>query len=110
LQVQLGDKLALVRDGRVVHVLATASCSLFPRLAAVRPMVAAPGPDGACELDLWGHNLEQEEDTVLARCKGESYYAPVLVCCTSLLSCWGVHLVAPWGVRWCWFPKRCRHS
>jgi hypothetical protein len=72
LQVQLGDKLALVREGRVVHVLATASSSLFPRLAALRPLAAAPDARGACQVALWGHNLDNEEDVLLARCNGEA--------------------------------------
>lgn len=70
LQVQLGDKLALVREGRVVHVLATASSSLFPRVAALRPLAAAPSAEGHLELSLWGYNLGSEEDTVLARSNG----------------------------------------
>lgn len=47
MQVQLGDKLVLVREGKVVHVLATAHSSLFPRVAAVRPLVAEPDTEGA---------------------------------------------------------------
>ena len=51
--VQLGDKLALVRDGKVVHVLATAHSSLFPRVSALRPLAAQPNsgawePPGCC--------------------------------------------------------------
>ena len=44
--VQLGDKLALVRDGKVVHVLATAHSSLFPRVSALRPLAAQPNSGG----------------------------------------------------------------
>lgn len=47
MQVQLGDKLVLVREGKVVHVLATAHSSLFPRVAALRPLVAEPDAEGA---------------------------------------------------------------
>ncbi len=46
LQVQLGDKLVLVREGKVVHVLATAHSSLFPRVAALRPLVAEADAEG----------------------------------------------------------------
>ncbi|KAL4432422.1 hypothetical protein ABPG77_001721 [Micractinium sp. CCAP 211/92] len=68
--VQLGDKLALVREGRVVHVLATAHSSLFPRVAALRPLVAEPAADGAVEVSVWGFNLDIEADTLLARTNG----------------------------------------
>jgi hypothetical protein len=44
--VQLGDKLALVRNGKVVHVLATAHSSLFPRVSALRPLAAQPNSGG----------------------------------------------------------------
>lgn len=69
-QVQLGDKLALVREGRVVHVLATAHSSLFPRVAALRPLAAEPAADGVVEVSVWGHNLDNEADTLLARTNG----------------------------------------
>ncbi|KAL4430673.1 hypothetical protein ABPG75_005929 [Micractinium tetrahymenae] len=68
--VQLGDKLALVREGRVVHVLATAHSSLFPHVAALRPLVAQPSADGCVEVQVWGHNLDNEADTLLARTNG----------------------------------------
>ncbi|GAB4817777.1 hypothetical protein N2152v2_004823 [Parachlorella kessleri] len=73
--VQLGDKMALVREGQVVHVLATAAgaTQVFPRLSAVRPLVAAPEPDGATLVTLWGYNLAggEESDVVLARSQGK---------------------------------------
>lgn len=69
--IQLGDKLVLVREGRVVHVLATGSSSLFPRLEALRPLAAAPDAAGCAEVAVWGYNLDKAEDTILARCKGE---------------------------------------
>lgn len=68
--IQLGDKLVLVREGRVVHVLATGSSSLFPRLEALRPLAAAPDAAGCAEVAVWGYNLDKAEDTILARCKG----------------------------------------
>ncbi|KAL4859578.1 Teosinte glume architecture 1 [Chlorella vulgaris] len=68
--IQLGDKLVLVREGRVVHVLATGSSSLFPRLEALRPLAAAPDAAGCSEVAVWGYNLDKAEDTILARCKG----------------------------------------
>ena len=61
--VQLGDKLVLVRDGKVVHVLATAHSTLFPRVDALRPLAAQPnsgawggGRRAACSavLSKWG--------------------------------------------------------
>ena len=70
LQVQLGDKLALVREGRVVHVLATANSSLFPRVAALRPLVAEPDAEGGVTLSVWGYHLDSEDDTLLARSNG----------------------------------------
>ncbi|PRW58718.1 copper responsive regulator 1 isoform A [Chlorella sorokiniana] len=68
--VQLGDKLVLVREGKVVHVLATAHSSLFPRVAALRPLVAEPDAEGAVTVSLWGYNLDNAEDTILARSNG----------------------------------------
>lgn len=106
LQVQLGDKLALVREGRVVHVLATADSSLFPRVAAVRPLVAEPDAGGAATVSVWGYNLGQEEDTLLARSNGEgplraggiTCWARGL-CCARLAdgaACLGHHALVGW--------------
>lgn len=70
---QIGDKMALVVNGELKHVVCTAGAgSLLPSLEAVRPM-ALPAPAGRNAeviVALWGNNL-REEDTVLARSKGE---------------------------------------
>lgn len=79
-QVQLGDKLALVREGKVVHVLATANSSLFPRVAAVRPLAAQADAEGCLNVSLWGHNLDNEEDTILARSNGACVICPCVKC------------------------------
>lgn len=69
--------MALVREGQVVHVLATSGSSqVFPRIAALRPLVAAPEADGATRVTVWGYNLGEEtgeedgSDVVLARSQG----------------------------------------
>lgn len=70
--LQLGDKICLVREGKVVHVLATGSSTrIFPRLAHARPLVATPSPiSGDVDCALWGFNLGQEGDELLARSGG----------------------------------------
>ena len=85
----------------MVHVLATAHSSLFPRVAAVRPLVAEPDADGACTVSVWGYNLGQEEDTLLARSNGEGPLPPAW----GLLGLW---FRAPMGDGWAGRRTRCR--
>lgn len=46
---------------------------MFPRISAVRPLVATPEADGSALVTLWGYNLTggEESDVVLARSQGE---------------------------------------
>ena len=73
-------QVCLLRDGRVVHVLATGhGTRVFPRVAHARPLVAAPSHAGGdVELALWGFSLGQPGDELLAR-SGGAYLATELL-------------------------------
>ena len=106
-QLQLGDKMCLVREGKVVHVLATGtSTKVFPRVAHARPLVATPAPEsGDVEVALWGFNLGMEDDAVLARSQGE--LAPIL-CVPGLLPFhpprWPLPGLCSLFSAWAWQP------
>lgn len=69
LQLQWYDEAALVRDGKIVHVLSAAgSRSVLPQLHSVRPAALhGPAPE---RLTLTGKNLACVDNRVLARCQG----------------------------------------
>ena len=70
MQLQWYDEAALVRDGKIMHVLSAAgSRGVLPQLHCVSPVAlhtAAPE-----RLLLTGQNLAVVDNRVLARCQGE---------------------------------------
>ena len=70
MQLQWYDEAALVRDGKIVHVLSAAgSRGVLPQLHCVSPVAlhtAAPN-----RLLLTGQNLAVADSRILARCQGE---------------------------------------
>ncbi len=68
-QVQLHDEVALVRNGKVLHVLSgSGSRGVFPAIDAVAPRAVLAASPGA--VTLAGVNLAVPENAVLARCQG----------------------------------------
>lgn len=69
MQLQWYDEAALVRNGKIVHVLlAAGSRSVLPQLLRVRPAALhGPAPE---RLTLTGNNLACGDNRVLARCQG----------------------------------------
>ena len=80
LVMQLGDKLAMVQDGKLLYVVDTAGASrLMPSIAAVRPLaVTSPSRGGSVILSIWGYNLGREGDVVLARSQGRHLQVDVV--------------------------------
>jgi len=79
--MQLGDKLAMVQDGKLLYVLDTAGASrLMPSVAAVRPLAVTPTSrgGGSVTLSIWGYNLGREGDVVLARSQGRHLQVDVV--------------------------------
>ena len=79
--LQLGDKMALVRDGKLIHVVDTAGAAqLLPSVAAVRPLAVVPPArrGGSISLSVWGYNLEGEGTTVIARSQGRYLDAEIV--------------------------------
>jgi hypothetical protein len=72
LVMQLGDKMAMIQDGKLLYVVDTAGASrLMPAVSAVRPLaVTPPSRGGSIVLSIWGYNLGREGDVVLARSQG----------------------------------------
>lgn len=70
--LQLGDKMAMVRDGKLLHVVNIAGAArLMPSVSAVRPLaVMPPSRFGSVTFSIWGYNLGKEGDIVLARSQG----------------------------------------
>jgi hypothetical protein len=72
LQLQLFDEVALVRDGRLLHVLSVSgSEGVYPSVLALSPRFTAGdgGGDGPL-LALTGAHLAGPDAAVLARCQG----------------------------------------
>jgi len=68
-QVQLHDEVALVRNGKVLHVLSgSGSRGVFPAIDAVAPRAVLSASPAA--VTLAGVNLAVPENAVLARCQG----------------------------------------
>ncbi|KAL4524920.1 hypothetical protein Ndes2526A_g07018 [Nannochloris sp. 'desiccata'] len=78
--MQLGDKLAMVQDGKLLYVVDTAGASrLMPSVSAVRPLaVTPPSRGGSVMLSIWGYNLGREGDVVLARSQGRHLQVDVV--------------------------------
>jgi hypothetical protein len=72
LQLQLFDELALVRDGRLLHVLSIpGSEGVYPSVLALAPRFTAGGKDADGPLlALTGAHLAGQDAAVLARCQG----------------------------------------
>lgn len=70
--LQLGDKMAMVRDGKLLHVVNIAGAArLMPSVSAVRPLaVMPPSRGGSVTFSIWGYNLGKVGDVVLARSQG----------------------------------------
>lgn len=68
-QVQVHDEVALIREGKVTHVLdGQASAGVFPALERVSPLaVLNNNPD---TLTLHGANLAHTDNIVLGYCQG----------------------------------------
>ena len=79
--VQMGECVALVKEGRVAQILSVAaSWRQLPRLAGVSPLAVAPvGEAGEAEVTLWGYNLGSSSDAILARSQGEAPPPPPLL-------------------------------
>ena len=79
MQLQWYDEAALVRDGKIMHVLSAAgSRGVLPQLRCVSPVAlhtAAPE-----RLLLTGQNLAVVDNRVLARCQGEQTQPGIWLC------------------------------
>ena len=78
--MQLGDKMAMVQDGKLLYVVDTAGASrLMPAVSAVRPLaVTPPSRGGSVILNIWGYNLGREGDVILARSQGRHLQVDVV--------------------------------
>ena len=84
MQLQWYDEAALVRDGKIMHVLSAAgSRGVLPQLHCVSPVAlhtTAP-PE---RLLLTGQNLAVVDNRVLARCQGERTQPGIQTCLQSV--------------------------
>ena len=79
--LQLGDKMAMVRDGKLIHVVdISGAARLMPAISAVRPLALTPPPSrhGSVTIHVWGYNLGHENDVVLARSQGRHLETEVM--------------------------------
>lgn len=77
---QLGDKLALLNDGKLVHVISTRFAGrLLPAVAALRPVSMTTVPSNkSVNLQVWGFNFDTAKDVVLVRSRGSYLEAEIL--------------------------------
>ena len=73
-QVQLGGEAALLRSGRVRHVLSLpASRGVVPHVTAVAPIAVEAGRD--FELAVTGSNIADEDAKLLCRMDGAGLFS-----------------------------------
>jgi hypothetical protein len=78
-QIQWYEEVALVRDGKVLHVLsASGSRGVLPRLHSLSPLAVTSA--AATTVKLIGSNIAAPDNTVLSQSQGEQSPSPVQGC------------------------------